>query len=59
MQFPDDRKYAQTHEWAKLDGGLVRMGITSFAVEQLGDIIYLDLPARGHTGSGGSGVRRD
>ncbi|MFP4250918.1 MAG: glycine cleavage system protein GcvH [Armatimonadota bacterium] len=47
MEFPDDRKYTQTHEWAKIDGDVVRVGITSFAVEQLGDIIYLDLPEAG------------
>lgn len=47
MQFPDDRRYTQTHEWAKVEGDLVRVGITSFAAEQLGDIIYLDLPEEG------------
>jgi len=47
MEYPDDRKYTETHEWAKVDGELVRVGITSFAAEQLGDIIYLDLPEVG------------
>jgi glycine cleavage system H protein len=47
MQFPDDRKYTETHEWAMVEGDLVRVGITSFAAEQLGDIIYLDLPEEG------------
>ncbi len=47
MQVPDDRKYAQTHEWAKVDGDLIRVGITDFAGEQLGDIIFLDLPEVG------------
>ncbi|MFW5869214.1 MAG: glycine cleavage system protein GcvH [Armatimonadota bacterium] len=47
MEYPDDRKYTETHEWAKVDGDMVRVGITSFAVEQLGDIIYLDLPEVG------------
>ncbi len=47
MQFPEDRRYTRTHEWARRDGELVRVGITSFAVEQLGDIIYLDLPEPG------------
>lgn len=49
MEFPNDRKYAETHEWAKVDGDVVRVGITSFAIEQLGDIIYLDLPEVGST----------
>jgi len=44
MAVPDDRKYTQTHEWAKVDGDLIRIGITEFAGEQLGDIIFLDLP---------------
>lgn len=47
MQIPDDRKYTETHEWAKRDQSLIRVGITSFAAEQLGDIIYLDLPPVG------------
>lgn len=47
MDFPDDRRYSKTHEWAMTDGELVRVGITSFAAEQLGDIIYLDLPEVG------------
>ena len=47
MQVPDDRKYAQTHEWAKVDGDLIRVGVTDFAGEQLGDIIFLDLPEVG------------
>ncbi len=47
MQFPDDRRYTESHEWAMADDELVRIGITSFAVEQLGDVIYLDLPEVG------------
>jgi len=47
MQVPSDRKYTVTHEWARVEGDLIRVGITSFAVEQLGDIIYLDLPPVG------------
>lgn len=44
---PDDLKYARTHEWARLQGDVVSTGITAFAVEQLGDIVYLDLPRPG------------
>ncbi|MCD6359955.1 MAG: glycine cleavage system protein GcvH [Armatimonadetes bacterium] len=47
MQFPEDLKYTETHEWARVEGDLVRVGITSFAIEQLGDVIYLDLPDPG------------
>ena len=49
MTFPDDRRYAETHEWAKQEGDVVRVGITAFATEQLGDIVYLDLPEVGKT----------
>lgn len=45
MSMPADRRYSETHEWAQLDGEVVRVGITSYAVEQLGDVIFLDLPA--------------
>ncbi len=47
MEFPEDRRYTETHEWAKVEDDLVRVGITSFAAEQLGDVIYLDLPEAG------------
>lgn len=45
---PENLKYAQTHEWAKLeDGGLVRVGITDFAQSELGDIVFIGLPEVG------------
>ena len=47
MQLPDDLKYTPSHEWARNEDGLVRVGITSHAVEQLGDVIFLDLPDPG------------
>lgn len=46
---PDDRSYLDSHEWAKLDGDTVTIGITDFAVEQLGELVYLDLPEVGRT----------
>ena len=45
--FPNDRRYTKEHEWAKAEGGLVRVGITTHAVQQLGDITLVDLPATG------------
>ncbi len=45
--YPTDRKYTKDHEWARVEGDLVRIGITTHAVEQLGDITLLDLPAIG------------
>ncbi len=47
VNVPDDLRYTKDHEWAKLDGNKVRVGITSFAVEQLGDITLVDLPKVG------------
>ena len=49
---PDDRKYLESHEWAKVDGEFVLIGITDFAVNQLsngneGDLVYCDLPETG------------
>lgn len=45
---PDDLKYVSTHEWAKLEGdGRVRVGISDFAQQQLGDLVYIDLPKPG------------
>ncbi|AMK76185.1 MULTISPECIES: glycine cleavage system protein GcvH [Methylomonas] len=42
---PENLKYAETHEWAKLeDGNLVRVGITDFAQSELGDIVFIGLP---------------
>jgi glycine cleavage system H protein len=46
-KFPTDLKYTKDHEWAKLENGLVRVGITSYAVEQLGDVTLVDLPKVG------------
>ena len=47
MSNPSDLRYAPTHEWAKLDGDVVTVGITKFAVEQLTEPTFLELPAAG------------
>ncbi len=47
MLIPDDRKYSVTHEWAKVEGDKVRVGISDHAQEELGDVVYLDLPEVG------------
>lgn len=44
---PSDRSYSESHEWAKLNGDVVLVGITDFAIEQLGELVYLDLPQLG------------
>ena len=47
MAQPTDRKYSRTHEWAMLAGDVVTVGITQFAQEQLGDVVFVELPAAG------------
>ena len=47
MTIPDDLKYTKDHEWARQKGGKVLVGITDFAQEQLGDVVYVELPAVG------------
>ena len=47
MQLPTDLKYTKEHEWARVEGDLVRIGITAYAVEQLGDVTLVDLPEVG------------
>lgn len=44
---PNDRSYLESHEWARLQGGVATVGITDFAIEQLGELVYLDLPSVG------------
>lgn len=44
---PDDCRYTDDHEWVRTDGDDVVMGITHFAQDQLGDVVYVDLPAPG------------
>ena len=44
---PGDLKYTREHEWAKRDGDRVRVGITDFAQEQLGDVVFVELPKVG------------
>ena len=47
MNIPKDLKYTEEHEWAKLDGSTVTVGITDYAQEELGDIVFVELPAKG------------
>lgn len=47
MAYPDDVRYTAEHEWARLDGGLVTVGITSYATDQLGDVVFVELPEVG------------
>ena len=47
MEFPEDLRYTKEHEWARADGARVRIGITDFAQDALGDVVYVDLPEVG------------
>lgn len=47
MNIPNDLLYTEEHEWLAVDGTTVRLGITDFAQDQLGDIVYVDLPEVG------------
>ena len=44
---PADLKYTRDHEWAKQEGARIRVGITAFAQEQLGDVVFVELPKVG------------
>ncbi len=44
MEYPDDLKYTKEHEWARLSDGRVTVGITDYAQEALGEVVYLELP---------------
>lgn len=46
-QAPSELRYTAEHEWVKVEGELLRVGITDFAQEQLGDVVYVDLPGPG------------
>ena len=46
---PAGLKYTKEHEWAKVEGDLVRIGITEYAQEQLGDVVFVELPQPGST----------
>ncbi len=47
MNFPEELRYTKEHEWARQKGGRVLVGITDFAQDQLGDVVYVELPAVG------------
>lgn len=49
MASPDDRMYTKEHEWVKLDGDVGTVGITDYAQDQLGDIVFVELPDVGAT----------
>lgn len=54
LVLPDDVKYSKDHEWAKSQGDNVRIGITDYAQDQLGDIVFVEVPEVGDTFDQGS-----
>jgi glycine cleavage system H protein len=46
---PDDLRYTNDHEWARAENGAVKIGITDFAQDALGDVVFIQLPAQGST----------
>lgn len=53
MAYPADRKYTKDHEWIRIAGDTAEIGITDYAQEQLGDVVYVELPDVGRAVSAG------
>ncbi|MBI2413745.1 MAG: glycine cleavage system protein GcvH [Deltaproteobacteria bacterium] len=49
MEFPKDLKYTKEHEWVKVEGNIATVGITDYAQDSLGDVVYVELPQEGGT----------
>ncbi len=47
MEFPDDLKYSREHEWVLVEGSVATVGITAFAEQQLGDVVFIEMPGVG------------
>ena len=47
FEIPDECGYLETHEWARREGDVVRVGITDFAQDELGDVVFVEMPAVG------------
>lgn len=54
FQTPSDLRYAQTHEWARVEGDEVVVGITDYAQDALGDVVYIELPQVGDSFEAGA-----
>ena len=49
FEIPDDLRYLDSHEWAREEDGTVRVGISDFAQDELGDVVFVELPDEGET----------
>ncbi len=56
MQIPDDLRYSSDHEWVRLEDGRARVGITDYAQDALGDVVFVDLPEVGATVAAGASI---
>lgn len=56
MNVPDDRRYSEEHEWALVVGERIRIGITDYAQDALGDVVYVELPEVGRKVTKGEGL---
>ena len=56
MNIPDDRRYTDQHEWVLLEDGTARIGITDYAQDALGDVVFVDLPEAGATVAAGDTI---
>ncbi|RZA11521.1 MAG: glycine cleavage system protein GcvH [Proteobacteria bacterium] len=54
MSLPKELKYTREHEWVRVEGSSAAIGITSYALEQLGDVVHLDLPKVGESFKAGA-----
>jgi glycine cleavage system H protein len=53
LNLPDNVRYSEEHEWAKVDGENIKVGISDYAQNQLGDIVFVELPQEGDTFASG------
>jgi glycine cleavage system H protein len=56
MNIPEDLRYSNDHEWVRLEDGRVRIGITDYAQDALGDVVFIDLPEVGRTVEAGEAI---
>ena len=56
MNVPDDLQYSSDHEWIRVEGDRVRVGITDYAQDALGDVVFVQVPEQGATVAAGAGI---
>ena len=56
MKYPTDLKYTKSHEWARLEDGLVVVGISDYAQDALGDVVFVELPELGKKAKAGEAL---